>query len=124
MNNTVTNNSDLKGCFWIPEAEYFSCVVFGNASSLWVSECKESCPKACPKNNWKCNDLCIPISKKCNGRCMQVFTFECNDTCIPRNKPCNNFCYDGYNQINCNGQCLNTVKEKELIIQSGCKGEI
>ncbi len=123
MNNTVTENSDLKGCFWNPEYELFSCVASENSSMFWTLECKKSCPRVCSENYWKCNDLCIPISQKCNGKCMQVFTFECNGTCIPVNKPCNNYCYYD-SQINCNGQCLHTKKEKEKIIQSGCEGEI
>ncbi len=123
MNNTVTSNSDLKGCFWNPENAYFSCVVFENSSMFWTSECKESCPKVCSKNHWKCFEECIPVSQPCNGRCMPYYTFECNLTCIPRNKPCNNSCYDDHNQINCNGQCFDTGKEKKLIIKNGCTGQ-
>ncbi len=124
MNNSVTENSDLKGCFWNPKYAYFSCVVSGNASFFWHEECKESCPKVCSENYWKCNDLCIAVNQPCNGECMPYYTFECNGTCIPVNKPCESLCYKNYNQINCNGQCLDTRYEKEKIIQSGCEGEI
>ncbi len=110
--------SGLEGCFWNPYNEKFTC-----AGKFEISECKQSCPKVCSKNYWKCNDSCFPISQKCNGKCMQVFTFECNGTCIPRNKPCNSSCNDGHNQINCNGQCLDTRYEKELIIKNGCTGQ-
>ncbi len=132
MNNNVTNNSDLKGCFWNPKFKQFTCVVSAPAYDsdyvyyeveLETSECKESCPKVCSKNHWKCNEECIAVSQPCNGRCMPYYTSECNLTCIPRNKPCNNSCYDDHNQINCNGQCLHTEKEKELIIKHGCTGQ-
>jgi hypothetical protein len=132
MNNGY---SGLEGCFWNPKKEKFTCVVSGldkdydyyedeYDDKFGMSECKESCPKVCSENNWKCNDLCIPISQPCNGDCMKYLTFECNDSCIPVNKPCNSLCYDEYNQINCRGKCFDTRYEKEKIIQSGCKGEI
>ncbi len=122
MNNSVTNNSDLKGCFWNPQHEQFSCVVSGNALLFWTSECKQSCPKVCSENYWKCNDLCIPISQQCNRRCMPAYTYECNGACIPINKPCNGVCFY-VSQISCNGQCLDPKTEKNLMTKNGCTGE-
>jgi hypothetical protein len=124
MNNTVTSNSDLKGCFWNPKHEQFSCVVSKTNYHFSHEECQESCPKVCSENYWKCNDLCIPVSQQCDGKCMPVYTFDCNGTCIPVNKPCNSLCNDQYNQVNCKGECLHTVYQEEKIIQSGCEGEI
>jgi hypothetical protein len=147
MNNSLTNNSDLKGCFWNPMHEKFTCVVAVAWYYPITSECKESCPRVCSEHYWKCNeecipisqkcdgtcmkyftfdcnDLCIPISQKCNGHCMPYYTFECNGSCIPVNKPCNSLCYNEYTEINCNGKCFDTRYEIEKIIQSGCKGEI
>jgi hypothetical protein len=122
MSNSVTNNSDLKGCFWNPQYEQFSCVVSGNASFFMTSECQRSCPKVCSENYWKCNDLCIPISQQCYGRCMPVYTYECNGTCIPINKPCNGICFD-VSQISCNGQCLDPKIAENLMTKNGCTGE-
>jgi hypothetical protein len=124
MNNTVTNNSDLKGCFWDPVEEYFSCVVSYDSSSkkFETSECMDPCPKVCPENYWKCNDFCIPVSQPCNGDCMTYLTFNCNDSCIPANIPCNGICHFG-NQVNCQGRCLDIKTERELIVQKGCEGK-
>ena len=122
MNNTVTNNSDLKGCFWNPQYEQFSCVVSHNESIITTSKCKESCPKVCSENYWKCDTECIPVSQPCNGRCMPVYTFECNGTCIPINKPCNGVCVFA-SQINCYGQCLDPKREENLMLKNGCTGE-
>ena len=122
MNNTFTNGTDLKGCFWNPRDQLFSCVIDFNSSNSFVSECKESCPKVCSENYWKCNGLCIPVSQPCNGSCMSHLTFKCNDYCVPTNKPCNGNCILT-NQINCNGFCLDLQVDKELIIKFGCEGK-
>ncbi len=81
MNNTVTDNSDLKGCFWNPRYEQFTCVISEKASGNVYSDCKKSCPKVCSKNHWKCNKECIPVSQPCNGSCMPVFSYECDGSC-------------------------------------------
>jgi hypothetical protein len=124
MNNTVTNNSEPKGCFWNPVDEQFSCVVSydGSSKTSYTSECMNYCPKACPENYWKCNDLCIPVSQPCSGNCMTYYTFNCNDSCIPANIPCNGICHFG-NQVNCQGGCLDIKTESELIVQKGCEGK-
>jgi hypothetical protein len=126
--------SGLEGCFWNPKKEKFTCVVAGRGKNedyyededddqFEMSECKESCTKVCSENNWKCNDLCIPISQPCNGDCMKYLTLECNGACISINKPCNSKCYQP-DYIYCNGECLDSETEEETIIQSGCEGEI
>ncbi len=122
MNNTLTKNSDLKGCFWNPQYEQFTCVVFDDDFEFETSVCKESCQKVCSENYWKCNELCIPIIQPCDGECMKYFTYNCNGGCVPVNKPCNSKCHLP-NQIYCNGQCLFTKSEKELIVKSGCEGK-
>jgi hypothetical protein len=122
MNNTATNNSDLKGCFWNAKYEEFSCILSVNGSSVEYAECKKSCPRVCSENHWKCNDKCIPVSQQCDEKCMPLFTHSCNGICIPINKPCNDSCF--YKRdVNCHGQCFNAEEEKELIIKNGCTGE-
>jgi hypothetical protein len=122
MNNNVTNNSDLKGCFWNPQYKQFRCVLYSNASIFWHDECKESCPKVCSENHWKCNDECIPVHQQCDAKCMKVFTYKCNGTCIPKNKPCNGVCFYA-SQINCNEQCLDPKREESIMLKNGCTGE-
>jgi hypothetical protein len=114
-----TENLDLKECFWDPEYEQFRCYVYLNQSITTV-QCKESCPKVCSENYWKCNDFCIPLTQPCNGECMRYITYECNAICIPINQPCEGSCYYDW-QINCYGKCFDTINEKELIIK--CSGE-
>jgi hypothetical protein len=124
MNHAVTNSSALKGCFWNPKYQHFSCVVsYDSDMTIDTSECKASCPKACPEHYWKCNFFCIPIIQKCDGQCMPYYTYNCIDRCIPVNKPCNGICrYDNY--VNCKGECLDSETKKELIFESGCEGKI
>ena len=123
MNNAVTNSSALKGCFWNPEYQHFSCVVSNDSDmTIDTAECKDSCPKVCSEHYWKYNDLCIPVSQPCDGECMPYFTYNCSDRCIPENRLCNGICqYE--NQVNCKGQCLDIETEKEKIVQEGCEGK-
>jgi hypothetical protein len=121
LNQTLTSYSDLRGCFWNPKYEQFTCLVSHDGYTFGI--CKDSCPKACSKNLWKCNGKCIPVNQSCSGMCMPVFTYICNGTCTPVNAPCNSYCYYS-NEINCNGQCLDPKKEKEIIIKNRCEGEI
>ena len=122
MNNNVTNNSDLKGCFWNPESEHFSCVVFHNSKVFSTSECKDYCPKGCSENYWKCNDLCIPVSQLCDGKCMSYHSYKCKDTCVPVNRPCDGIC-NSEKQVSCNEFCLDIEKEQNWIAKFGCEGK-
>jgi hypothetical protein len=42
MNKTITNNSDLKGCFWNPKAEKLNCVVSHTNKTFQTTECLNS----------------------------------------------------------------------------------
>ncbi len=122
MNNTLTNGTDLKGCFWNPKVEQFTCVIFDYSLKPLISKCKDNCPKVCSENYWKCNDLCIPVSQSCDGKCMPYYTYKCKDICIPTNKPCNGNC-NFENQINCKGFCLEQGKDEAWILKFGCEGK-
>ena len=62
------------GCFWNPLQHSYACPISlsQNLSILKISSCAEPCSVECAKNNWKCDDSCIPLRHQCHGQC-----FEC-----------------------------------------------
>jgi hypothetical protein len=95
---------------------------FYNSETFATSKCKDTCPKVCSENYWKCNGLCIPVSQPCNESCMSHLTYKCNDICILTNMPCNGNC-KFENQINCKGFCLTQGKDEAWILKFGCEGK-